>query len=60
MCILRQLTILTRTITPDLFFMLDVNLNRLVESGRFRIMIGAFSVDIRLRGFIEVVSEGTQ
>ena len=42
----------TFNITPDLLSMLDENLNRIVEPGDFRIMIGASSKDIRLRGKI--------
>lgn len=41
-------------ITPDLLSMLDINLNRIVEPGDFRIMIGASSKDIKLRGTITV------
>jgi beta-glucosidase len=43
---------LTFEITPDLLSMLDKDLNRIIEPGEFRIMIGASSTDIRLRGFI--------
>ncbi len=42
------------TITPDLLSMVDKNLHRIVEPGDFRIMIGASSKDIRLRGTIKV------
>lgn len=42
------------TITPDLLSMIDKNLHRIVEPGDFRIMIGASSKDIRLRGTIKV------
>ena len=35
-------------ITPELLSMLDIDLNRVVEPGDFRIMIGASSNDIRL------------
>lgn len=41
-------------ITPELLTMLDVNLNPVIESGDFRIMIGASSKDIKLRGQINV------
>jgi beta-glucosidase len=34
--------------------MLDVNLKKITEPGDFRIMIGASSKDIRLRGIINV------
>ncbi len=36
-------------IKPEMLTMLDVELNRIVEAGEFRIMIGAASNDIRLR-----------
>lgn len=39
---------------PEELSMLDKDLNRLVESGDFRIMIGASSKDIRLRGILNV------
>jgi beta-glucosidase len=39
---------------PDELSMLDKDLNRLVEAGDFRIMIGASSKDIKLRGFLTV------
>ena len=42
------------TITPELLSMLDKDLKRIVEPGDFRIMIGASSKDIRLRGTIKV------
>jgi len=41
-------------ITPELLSMLDIDLNRIVEPGEFRIMIGASSNDIRLRGVLNV------
>jgi len=44
----------TFQITPELLTMLDINLNRIVEPGDFRIMIGASSKDIKLRGTITV------
>jgi beta-glucosidase len=34
--------------------MLDEEMNRVVEPGEFRIMIGAASNDIRLRGILTV------
>jgi len=40
--------------------MLDKDLNRIVEPGEFRIMIGASSVDIRLRGFVTVKNQEKQ
>ena len=43
-------------ITPELLTMLDINMNRIVEPGDFRIMIGASSNDIRLRGILNVSS----
>lgn len=42
------------TLSPDNLGMLDKNLNWVVEPGDFRIMIGASSKDIRLRGFVTV------
>ncbi len=42
-------------INPELLSMLDVNLNRIVEPGEFRIMIGASSNDIRLRDILTVL-----
>jgi len=42
-------------ITSDLLSILDIDLNRIVEPGIFRIMLGSSSNDIRLRGFIEVI-----
>ncbi len=44
----------TFEITPELLTMLDINLNRIVESGDFRIMIGASSKDIKLRGTLTI------
>lgn len=41
-------------ITPEMLSMLDINLNKVVEPGEFRIMIGASSNDIRLRSSINV------
>ena len=42
------------TISPDLLTMLDENLKPVVEPGGFRIMIGASSRDIRLKGTLTV------
>ena len=42
------------TITPDMLSMLDVKLKRIIEPGHFRIMIGASSRDIRLKGTLVV------
>ena len=42
-------------INPDLLSMLDEKMNRVVEPGAFRIMIGSSSNDIRLRGELIVV-----
>jgi len=41
-------------ITPDLLVMFDEHMKRIVEPGKFRIMIGASSNDIRLRTVLEV------
>jgi beta-glucosidase len=41
-------------ITPEMLSMLDENLRPVVEAGDFRIMIGASSKDIRLRGILTV------
>jgi beta-glucosidase len=45
---------LSFTITPDLLSMLDRNLRYVLEPGKFRIMIGASSKDIRLRDILTV------
>jgi beta-glucosidase len=42
------------TILSESLSMLDVNLVRITEPGTFRIMIGASSKDIRLRGIINI------
>jgi beta-glucosidase len=42
-------------ITPEMLSMLDKDLKKVVEPGEFRLMIGASSKDIRLRGGIKVV-----
>ncbi len=47
----REITFVLR---PEDLAMLDRDLNRVVEPGTFRIMIGASSQDIRLRGHLEV------
>lgn len=44
----------TFNLGPEELSMLDKDLKRLVESGDFRIMIGASSKDIRLRGILNV------
>jgi beta-glucosidase len=41
-------------ITPELLTMLDEEMNRMVEPGEFRIMIGSSSNDIRLREVLRV------
>jgi beta-glucosidase len=41
-------------ITPDMLTMLDINLKAVIEPGKFRVMIGSSSVDIRLRDVFEV------
>ena len=45
---------MTFTITPEMLTMLDEQMNRIVEPGEFRIMIGAASNDIRLREILKV------
>ena len=42
------------TVTPEMLSMLDKDLKSVVEPGDFRIMIGASSKDIRLRGILAV------
>lgn len=44
----------TFKITPDLLSMLNADMEKVIEPGDFRIMIGASSVDIRLRGILRV------
>lgn len=46
---------ITMTITPEMLTMLDINLKPVVEAGDFRILIGASSKDIRLRGTLTVL-----
>jgi beta-glucosidase len=41
-------------ITPELLTMLDEDMNRVIEPGEFRIMIGASSNDIKLRETLTV------
>ena len=41
-------------ITPDMLTMLDINMKEVIEPGKFRIMIGSSSMDIRLREVFEV------
>jgi len=41
-------------ITPDMLSMLDLDLKKTIEPGDFRLMIGASSADIRLRGILTV------
>jgi beta-glucosidase len=47
-------------ITPELLSMLDENMNRVVEPGEFRIMIGAASNDIRLREILTVLPDANE
>ena len=44
----------TFEITPELLSMLDKDLNRVIEPGDFRVMIGASSMDLRLKGTVTV------
>lgn len=48
---------ITFRIEPEMLSLLDKDLQRLVEAGEFRIMIGASSNDIRLRTHLNVKSE---
>ena len=41
-------------INQELLSMLDINMKKITEPGDFRIMIGASSKDIRLRGILNV------
>jgi beta-glucosidase len=43
-------------LTPEKLSLVDRALKRIVEPGNFRIMIGTSSKDIRLRGFVTVVT----
>jgi beta-glucosidase len=45
----------TFTIDPEMLSMYDANMNKIVEPGEFRIMIGASSKDIRQRIILNVV-----
>jgi beta-glucosidase len=48
---------LSFTINPEMLSMLDLNLKKVLEPGDFRIMIGASSKDIRLRGIIHIIED---
>jgi beta-glucosidase len=45
---------LSFTITPDMLSMLNLNLDKVVEPGDFRIMIGSSSREIQLRDILRV------
>ncbi len=47
----------TMYVTPDMFRILNEKMKWVTEPGRFKIMIGGSSKDIRLRGFIEVLPD---
>lgn len=44
----------TFTITPDKLMMYDIDMQRVIESGDFELMIGASSEDIRLKDMFTV------
>jgi beta-glucosidase len=46
---------LSFTITPEMLSMLDSQLNKVVEPGEFKILIGASSTDIRLKETLNVM-----
>jgi beta-glucosidase len=46
--------IITFEITPGMLTMLDAELKPVIEPGEFRLLIGASSKDIRLRGIVDV------
>ena len=41
-------------VTPEMLTMLDINMKEVIEPGKFRVMIGSSSMDIRLREVFEV------
>jgi len=47
-------------LTPDDLALYDVNLRRVVEPGQFRVMVGASSEDIRLRGEFTVTDNRSE
>jgi beta-glucosidase len=48
----------TFTVEPDLLAMWNLQMQRVVEPGKFKVMIGASSTDLRLEGEFEVAVSG--
>jgi beta-glucosidase len=44
----------TFTITPDDLSILDINMNKVVEPGKFEVLIGSSSIDIRMRSSFQI------